>query len=72
MNTWLEGRILACVLVAVVSMSEARGGPFLRSNLARAVYNKMLTDERLRTMNLSKVFLLTFIVYILNGYLTSF
>ena len=53
-------------------MSEARGGPFLRSNLARAVYNKMLTDERLRTMNLSKVFLLTFIVYILNGYLTSF
>lgn len=70
MNTGLECRIFACVLVAVVSMSEARGGPYLRSNLARSMYDRMLADERLRTMNLSKVGLSTFIVFILIDYLT--
>lgn len=70
MNTWLECRVLACVLVAVASMSEARGGPYLRSNLARSMYNRMLADERLRTMNLTKVGPSTFIVYILIDYST--
>lgn len=50
------GLVWAGVLVAAgLGMSEARGGPFLRSNLARSVYHRMLADERLRTMDLGKV-----------------
>lgn len=52
----LVGLVWAGVLVAAgLGMSEARGGPFLRSNLARSVYHRMLADERLRTMDLGKV-----------------
>ncbi|MPC55877.1 hypothetical protein E2C01_049823 [Portunus trituberculatus] len=55
MSAGLEWRIVVCLLAAAVGMSEARGGPYLRSNLARAMYNRMLSDERLRNMNMSKV-----------------
>ncbi|XP_069954320.1 protein-L-histidine N-pros-methyltransferase [Cherax quadricarinatus] len=37
-------------------MTEASGRPHLRSNLARTMYNRMVTDERLRNMNLSKLY----------------
>lgn len=51
------GRVWAGVLVlAGLGMSEVRGGPFLRSNLARSVYHRMLADERLRTMDLAKLY----------------
>ena len=55
MSAGLEWRIVVCVLAAAVGMSEARDGPYLRSNLARAMYNRMRADERLRNMNMSKV-----------------
>ncbi|XP_063871019.1 protein-L-histidine N-pros-methyltransferase-like isoform X2 [Scylla paramamosain] len=56
MSAGLEWRIVVCVLAAAIGMSEARGGPYLRSNLARAMYNRMLADERLRNMNMSKMY----------------
>lgn len=58
--SWMRGALVGCfwagvLVLAGVGMSEVRGGPFLRSNLARSVYHRMLADERLRTMDLAKV-----------------
>lgn len=55
MRVVLTCGLWACVAVLAAVMAEARGEPFLRSNLARSVYHRMLADERLRTMDLSKV-----------------
>ncbi|XP_068233833.1 protein-L-histidine N-pros-methyltransferase-like [Palaemon carinicauda] len=44
------------VLFVFTAMAGANPRPYLRSNLARTVYDRMMTDERLRTMNLSKMY----------------
>ncbi|KAK4299308.1 hypothetical protein Pmani_028411 [Petrolisthes manimaculis] len=44
------------VTIILAVMAGAQGGPYLRSNLARAMYQRLQTDERLRTMDLAKEF----------------
>lgn len=53
------------VIVVLVGMAEAGGRPYLRSNLARTMYHRMVSDERLRNMDLSKVGLSSLIVQLL-------
>lgn len=56
MNTPPPAQIYAITVIAVlVGMAATDGRPYLRLNLARTMFNRMVTDERLRTMDLDKV-----------------
>ncbi|XP_069177196.1 protein-L-histidine N-pros-methyltransferase-like [Procambarus clarkii] len=57
MNNLLVSQICVySVIVFLVGMTEAGGRPYLRSNLARTMYNRMVTDERLRNLDLAKLY----------------
>ncbi|XP_047482120.1 protein-L-histidine N-pros-methyltransferase-like [Penaeus chinensis] len=52
----LRPPILLVVSVVAFAMAGAGAKPYLRSNLARTIHARMMTDGRLRNMNLAKLY----------------